>query len=228
MLSRFILFLKKPQAERKRLLMRKLQMISTIPFFWGKANQHFTLLIYQPDSHSHFTAHPEYEELYRSFIAHNQINNAGDGARLWSFILNIKQVIAENVPGDFAELGVWRGNTASILAYYAAKAGRKVYLFDTFDGFNERDLKGIDKGKQLLFADTSMRLVREVIGVSSDVCSFVQGYFPSTLTDEHRDRIYCVVSIDCDLYLPMKAALQLFYTRMSLSGILLLLDYSRM
>ncbi len=58
------------------------------------------------------------------------------------------------------------------------------------------------------------------------MCCFVQGYFPSTLTDEHRDRVYSVASLDCDLHQPMKAALQYFYLRMSLGGILLLHDYS--
>ena len=228
MITRLISFLKKPMAERIHVLKRKLQMISTLPFHFGKACQHFTLLIYQPDSHSRFLAHPEFIQLYNSFIAHNQINNAGDGARLWSFILNIKQVIAEEVPGDFAELGVWRGNTAAVLAHYAAKANRKVYLFDTFDGFDARDLAGIDKGKQLMFADSSLMLAQEVIGEPSNVCHFVQGYFPLTLTEEHQGKTFCVVSVDCDLYLPMKAALEYFYPRMSVGGILLLHDYSSM
>lgn len=35
-----------------------------------------------------------------------------------------------------------------------------------------------------------------------------------------------MVSLDCDLHQPMKAALQYFYLRMSLGGILLLHDYS--
>lgn len=59
--------------------------------------------------------------MYKSLIAHNQINNAGDGARLWSFIRNIKQVVAEKVPGDSAKLGLSRVNTASVLTHYAEK-----------------------------------------------------------------------------------------------------------
>jgi hypothetical protein len=100
--------------------------------------------------------------------------------------------------------------------------------FDTFGGFDVRDLEGIDKGKQMMFADSSLTLAQEVIGEPSNVCYFIQGYFPLTLIDEHRDKTFCVVSLDCDLYHPMKAGLEYFYPRMSIGGILLLHDYSSM
>ena len=103
-------------------------------------------------------------------------------------MLNIKQVIADGIEGDFAELGVWRGNTAAVLAHYAANSGRKVFLFDTFQGFDSKDLKGIDAAQQMQFADTSVDLVKEVIGTHSDVCEFERGYFPDSLRAEVGQR----------------------------------------
>jgi len=228
MISRIIRLIKKPSAERNRLIKQKIRMLSTLPFYFGKVNLPFTFIAYQPDSYAYFNSHTEFHNLFKSFISHNKFNNAGDVPRLWSFILNIKQVLNENIPGDFAELGVWRGNTASVLAHYAASTNRKVYLFDTFEGFDTRDLEGIDKDKQMAFTDTSLAMVKEVIGISSDVCKFVKGYFPSTVSKEHKANIYSIVSIDCDLYEPMKAGLEVFYPLMSKGGLFLLHDYSSM
>src|ERR1700761_8436871 len=85
-----------------------------------------------------------FHALARKFCARNPGNGA-DLPRLIAFMLNIEQVLKDGVAGDFAELGVWRGNTAAVLAHYAANSGRKVFLFDTFQGFDSKDLKGIDE-----------------------------------------------------------------------------------
>ncbi|MCX6118536.1 MAG: class I SAM-dependent methyltransferase, partial [Proteobacteria bacterium] len=173
-----------------------------------------------------FKAHSEFKLLFEKFTAHNQLNNAGDTARLWSFILNIKQVMSENIAGDFAELGVWRGNTASILAHYAKGHGRKVFLFDTFEGFDAKDLGGIDADKTKEFQDTSLNLAKSVIAPNDGVCEFIKGYFPDSVTDSCKGSTFSIVSLDCDLYEPTKAGLEFFYPRMQTGGIFLLHDYS--
>lgn len=219
-------FLTKPAAEKARIVGTALRMMDAVPFLFGKSDLSFTALAYKPDSITFFDAHPEYRELRRRFVAHNRFNNAGDLVRLWLFVLNIKQVLEEGIAGDFAEVGVWRGNTAAVLAHYAALEGRALYLFDTFEGFDRRDLDGIDRDKKMAFANTSVDLVRQVVGPASASCRFVKGYFPSTVTAEHETRTYAVVSLDCDLYEPMKAGLAFFYPRMPKGGLLLLHDYS--
>jgi hypothetical protein len=181
---------------------------------------------YQPDSYYLGRAHPEFDGLFRRFTAHNRLNNGGDIPRLWSLILNCKQIIEEKISGDFAELGVWRGNTAAVLALYAAQTGRSVYLFDTFEGFDREDLRGIDADKAMAFGDTSLDLVREVVGDELTNCFYVKGRFPESIEAPLRERQYALVSLDCDLYEPMKAGLDFFYPRMTRGGIFLLHDYS--
>ena len=183
-------------------------------------------LAYHPDSHCDFASHPEFGDLLARFTAHNLPNNGGDIPRLWSFILNIKQILTEGIPGDFAELGVWRGNTAAVLAYYAETSGRTVFLFDTYDGFEKKDLVGIDASKKFEFADTSVELVKSVVGTEHSRCHYVKGHFPGTISDEHQRSTYAAVSVDCDLYEPMKAGLEFFYPRMSRGGVFFLHDYS--
>ena len=204
----------------------KFKSISMLPFILGKATFFKTYLTYHPDAYIQFSAHPEFKKLLKSFKAKNQINNIGDITRLWSFMLNIKQIIDEKISGDFAELGVWRGNTASVLAHYAILNNRKVFLFDTYQGFNKKDLQGIDSDKKMKFNDTSIELVKNVIGKNSLCCDFIPGYFPDSIKDNHRSGNYAIVSLDCDLYEPMKAGLDFFYPLMSQGGIFLLHDYS--
>lgn len=183
-------------------------------------------IAYHPDSHNTFDAHPEFEKLFSKFIAHNRRNNAGDITRLWSLLLNIKQVISEKVDGDFAELGVWRGNTAAILADFAICNDREIFLFDTYSGFADGDLTEIDSNKGVMFDNTSIEMVGKVVGCSDKRCHFVKGYFPESITLEIEERTFAVVSLDCDLYNPMKAGLDFFYPRMPKGGIFLLHDYS--
>ena len=93
--------------------------------------------------------------------------------------------------------------------------------------FDERDFNGIDSDKHLKFADTSVDAVRAVIGEdNSQVCRFFKGWFPETISEQMTDSRYCAVSLDCDLYDPMRAGLEYFYPRLSRGGLLLLHDYS--
>jgi hypothetical protein len=194
--------------------------------FYNKTNLSNVFIAYKPDSQVHFNNYPEFNYLFDRFTAHNKLNNTGDVVRLWSLILNIRQIMSENIEGDFAELGVWRGNTASVLAYFAAQNNRKVILFDTYEGFNKSDLDGIDSDKKMEFNDTSLDMVKDVIGDYSIVCEFVKGHFPDSASDEHKTKKYSVVSLDCDLYAPMIAGLNYFYPLMPHGALFLLHDYS--
>jgi hypothetical protein len=168
---------------------------------------------------------PGLTDLYGRWIRGNKTNNNGDATRFIALTLNIRRLNEEGIPGDFAELGVWKGNSAAILAHFAAQSGRRLYLFDTFSGFDARDLVGVDQGQQRDFSDTSLEGVRATVG-HTEISTYLQGFFPDTITDEVRERQFALAHIDCDLYEPMKAALAFFYQRMPQGGMLILHDYS--
>ncbi len=218
-------FLRKPWSEQRRIVKTRLTAA-----FVGAIRTHVERLYlgYMPDSFVNHREHLEFRELYVSFTRGNRKNNNGDIARLWSLILNIKSVVEEaGVPGDFAELGVFRGNTSSVLVHYGARYGRKTYLFDTFEGFSEQDLVGVDGGRPLAFSDTSVAFVKEVIGErNKDGVVFVKGYFPASIPAELDGTQFAVVSLDAILHQPMKAGLEWFYPRMAKGAIFLLHDYS--
>jgi hypothetical protein len=200
----------------------------TLTFGVGFARLANIFWAYHPDSYAQRGEHGEFRALFDRFSRHNKLNNGGDTVRLWAFILNIKQVLADGVEGDFAELGVWRGNTAAVLAHFALAATRTVHLFDTFEGFDPKDMKGIDSdaGQIANFNDTSTALVASIIGPAWSACQIAAGHFPRSVRPEHEAKKYAVVSLDCDLYEPMKAGLEFFYSRMPRGGLLLLHDYS--
>jgi hypothetical protein len=156
------------------------------------------------------------------FVAGN--TNIGDMARFYTFCLVQDQLAKEDIAGEIAEIGVYRGHTATLLAKTARRLGKTLYLFDTFEGFDERDVTGIDAGKRLLFSDTSLGAVRTLVG--EDSVRYVQGYFPQTASAVPDDAAFALVHIDCDLYAPITSALEFFYPRMSPGGFMLIHDYS--
>jgi hypothetical protein len=179
---------------------------------------------YRPDSDVEFDRHAELRALSNNWVANNVLNNAGDLPRLYALLLNIKQILAEGVPGDFAELGVYRGNSAAVLAHYARQHERSLFLFDTYAGFEADDLTGIDREKRRAFTDTSLDLVRANVG--DEAVFYVQGYFPGTITTAIAENRYAVVHLDCDLYEPMRAGLDFFFPRLSPGGLMIIHDYS--
>lgn len=177
----------------------------------------------RPESDTAFGRHPELPGLLAAWLAGNPAN-AGDLVRLYALVLNLKQVLAEGVPGDCAELGVYKGNSAAVIAHYARAAGRTTYLFDTFAGFAAAELD--DPGnpaKAAAFRDTSQEAVARLVGAG---VAFRPGRFPASVTPDLEAARFCFVHVDCDLYAPALAALAFFYPRLSPGGMLVLHDYA--
>ncbi len=102
-----------------------------------------------------------------------------DRIRFYNIWMQINRLLEDNIPGDFAELGVYKGDTARVIHHCAPD--RKLHLFDTFEGFPQKDLKE-ETGKasgytSRHFADTSIEKVKTLLGESPKI-SFHQGYFP--------------------------------------------------
>jgi hypothetical protein len=179
---------------------------------------------YKPDSHYIFRYFPEYNKLHRLWTSGNRTNNSGDISRLYMMHLNVTGVLESGVEGAIAEVGVYRGNSAAVLATIARKHHRKTFLFDTFEGFDKRDLRGIDAGKSTAFSDTSLERVIALVG-QEDV-TFVKGFFPESASTIEMPDKFAVVHIDCDLYEPIMASLKGFYPLMARNGLIMIHDYS--
>jgi len=190
----------------------------------NRANSPF-LVTYRPDFDYDFRRFPQYRTLYETWGAGGQFENRGDIGRLNLLCLNLMQVLREGVPGDAVEVGVYKGNTAKVLKELLRGTGRRLFLFDTFAGFDRSDIAGVDAHvTHTGFADTSLDSVRDFVG--SDDTIFVPGYFPDSARGAALPQTVAVLHIDCDLYAPMKAALEMFYPRMQRGALIVLHDYA--
>jgi len=96
-------------------------------------------------------------------------------------------------PGDFVEVGVYRGGSAKRLAEVARRTGRRLFLFDTFTGI-PMQREGVDHHKIGDFGDTSLAEVQREIPDAI----FKVGLFPVTLDDDVGPIAFA--HVDCDQY----------------------------
>jgi hypothetical protein len=150
--------------------------------------------------------------------------NEGDISRFYFFCVAFDQLRKEHITGDFAELGVYKGHTASLLAKMARRMGTTAWLLDTFEGFNAADFTGPDAAERVRFTDTSLEAVRKLVG--EDNVRYVPGYFPESAAQMPDDLKFALVHIDCDLYSPISNALRYFYPRVLPGGYLIVHDYA--
>lgn len=134
--------------------------------------------------------------------------------------------------GSVAEAGVHRGDFAKFINVYFDD--RKLYLFDTFEGFDDKELKteknlgmegflnGIFCDDKELFSNTSIERVREKMTHIENVV-IKKGLFPDTASDV--DAIFCFVNLDMDLYISTLNGLRFFWSRMVKGGCILIHDY---
>lgn len=142
----------------------------------------------------------------------------------FQFALDLVRQLPE---GDYAELGTFRGITGSLI--FARKAPGAVFrCFDTFAGFDDRDLADdrLDtKQEKGAFANTSLDLVKQrIAGGEHPELAFHVGFFPETYAGL-EDRKFRFIHIDMDLAEPITKALEVFWPRMVDGGIILVHDY---
>lgn len=129
------------------------------------------------------------------------------------------------MPGACAELGVFQGDFACEISKLLPE--RKIYLYDTFEGFAAQDLTTEQARKFSLadecFANTDVALVRAKMPHINQ-CVFRKGIFPQSAQQDGQER-FCLVSLDADLYEPLYAGLKFFYERLSPGGYILVHDY---
>lgn len=125
-----------------------------------------------------------------------------------------------------AEGGVFQGEFAKEINRYFPKA--RLYLFDTFEGFDERDLaveaKNNYSEKEIHHLhDTTEQLVLEKLSYPQ-MAIIRKGFFPETAKDLPDER-FAFVNLDFDLYNPILEGLRYFYPRLEKNAVMLVHDY---
>ena len=126
--------------------------------------------------------------------------------------------------GDLAEVGVFEGATARLMA--EASPGKPLHLFDTFEGLPYVDSF---EGKVLFRkgqfkARISAEDLRVALSCYPNVHVY-KGIFPDDSGQLVESRRFSFVHLDVDVYRRTKDCLEFFYPRMNKGGILLSHDY---
>ncbi|MFH0992623.1 MAG: TylF/MycF/NovP-related O-methyltransferase [bacterium] len=142
-----------------------------------------------------------------------------DPVRYGTLLLSFEQISREGIAGSLAECGVYKGATSKFI--HDLLPERKLFLFDTFEGFDGRDSEIPDIER---FKDTSEQVVLDYIGNVENII-IQKGYFPETAAGLEKER-FAFVLIDFDKYKPTMAALKVFYSRVNPGGFIFIHDYS--
>lgn len=148
-----------------------------------------------------------------------------DYIRLATLELVAAEINKGGLQGEVAELGVYKGKFARYINQYFPS--RKLYLFDTFEGFNKTDIatevqQDFSSGEQD-FSNTSVEEVLQRMPFR-DQCIIKKGYFPGSAAGLEEQFVF--VSIDTDLYEPIYSGLNYFYPRLKKGGYIFVHDYN--
>ncbi len=147
----------------------------------------------------------------------------------------VEQVLADGVPGDLIETGVWRGGAVILMRAVLEAYGdrdRIVYAADSFAGLPPPDETNYpaDAGSRLHSAEPLAVPRSEVernfrlYGLLDRQVRFLEGWFKDTLPTV-ADRTWSVVRLDGDMYESTMDALVNLYPRLSVGGFLIVDDY---
>lgn len=139
--------------------------------------------------------------------------------RKWNLKEFLRQV--RNVPGDFAECGVFRGGSAYLMCE-AAGADKHVHLFDSYEGLSKPD-----DHENFHWSEGDLSVTEETVRDNLDGFenfSTYKGWIPERFADvAHLS--FSLVHIDVDLEQPTRDSIEFLFPKLSPGGVLLLDDH---
>lgn len=171
-------------------------------------------------------------------------------ARLQALIDAVRYCVHREIPGAFAECGVWRGGSVLAMILTLQELGvrdRDIYLFDTFEGMTaptERDVSSLDppaldtwnaaRGRAEqpwsemfspeFFNEEAVRSTVSSTGYPIERLHFVRGPVEETLPAAAPVAL-ALLRLDTDWYESTRHELHHLYPRVSAGGALIIDDY---
>ncbi len=147
----------------------------------------------------------------------------------------VERVLADHVPGDLIETGVWRGGAAifmrAILKAYAV-SDRFVWVADSFEGLPPPNAEKypadgdstLHEFKELAVSLEQVRTNFERYDLADNQVRFLKGWFRDTLPNVDIRKL-AVIRLDGDMYESTMDALNNLYPKLSAGGFLIVDDY---
>jgi len=139
----------------------------------------------------------------------------------------IMSVLANRVPGHFAEFGVWRGGACifakAVLNVYGEEA-RHVHLFDAFEmisGYGEAS-------SYLATTAEAVHASFENYGLLDERVHFHKGFFDQSAPafhDSFPDEKIAVLRVDCNYYDSYQSVIYSLWDHVPVGGIIIFDDY---
>lgn len=156
--------------------------------------------------------------------------------RLANLRLAVETVLAENIPGDFIETGVWRGGSCIFMRGMLKAHGdtrRIVHVADSFAGLPPPDAERYpEDANDTLYTYPQLAVSRQQVernfsryGLLDDQVRFIEGYFEQTLPGIKLGPL-ALARLDGDMYSSTIVALEALYPQLSPGGFLLVDDYA--
>lgn len=156
-----------------------------------------------------------------------------------------ERVIANGVPGDLVDVGVWKGGSSMVLKTVndLRAGGKAVVLLDIFDtmdhkvldvdeaGYDRAIIEALEMAREYFGTEgvrTSISDVRasfEKLGVSLDNVHFVEGNLVDPAFPFDRVGQIALLRVDCDFYTPTRRTIEALYPRISPGGTIIFDDY---
>jgi hypothetical protein len=147
-----------------------------------------------------------------------------------------EQVLADDIPGDFLEAGVWRGGACIFMRAVLEAHGvrdRAVWVADSFLGLPQNEVRQDDRRfandvqpDQAYLAVSRQQVEHNfsLYGLLDDQVRFLEGWFSDTLPAAPVKRL-AVLRMDGDLYSSITDTLVNLYPKLEPGGFCLIDDY---
>jgi hypothetical protein len=146
----------------------------------------------------------------------------------------MERVLADQVPGDFVETGVWRGGGTIFMRGLLAACGvsnRKVWVADSFEGlpkpseqYEQDHDSRLWESEYLAISEAQVRRNFQDYGLLDDQVCFLKGFFSDTMPHAPIERI-ALLRLDGDMYESTIVVLENLYPRVSPGGYVIVDDY---
>jgi O-methyltransferase len=149
----------------------------------------------------------------------------------------------EAIEGAFVECGVWRGGCAGIMGRFAEASGRRLWLFDSFEGMPEATTRDIGKeanelacgrkdgrlipvGTNVASLEDVKELLHHRFGLRPTTVVFRKGWFQHTV-EASRAEVgpVAILHIDADWYESTRVCLEGLYNNVAKGGFIVIDDY---
>ncbi len=165
-----------------------------------------------------------------------------DGVKMvgWERLTNLQRcietVLADDVPGDIIETGVWRGGATilarSLLLCHGADSRRRVWAADSFVGLPAPDASILRQTQGTLTTRSTSwpcrwmpsSSISSAMACWTEGVRFLKGWFSDTLPTL-GDETWSILRLDGDMYESTYVALEELYPRVSSGGFVIVDDY---